>query len=122
MISHYRDHAANERTYLAWVRTGITVMMLGFLVERFDIFLIAIASQQPGAPVPHIAHSGPLSLSLVALGTFMIFAATVRFLAIKRAIDGEEAQAFRGLWLMLLVSLVMVAFGLYLFLYLYGLP
>ena len=39
MISRYSDHAANERTYLAWVRTAIAVMAFGFLVEKFDLFL-----------------------------------------------------------------------------------
>jgi putative membrane protein len=32
-------HAANERTFLAWVRTAIAVMAFGFLVEKFDLFL-----------------------------------------------------------------------------------
>lgn len=41
MIEHYTDHAANERTFLAWVRTAIAVMAFGFLVERFDLFLAA---------------------------------------------------------------------------------
>jgi uncharacterized membrane protein YidH (DUF202 family) len=39
MIERYSDHAANERTFLAWVRTAIAVMAFGFLVERFDLFL-----------------------------------------------------------------------------------
>ena len=39
MIERYRDHAANERTFLAWIRTAIAVMAFGFLVERFDLFL-----------------------------------------------------------------------------------
>ncbi|HEX4173709.1 MAG TPA: DUF202 domain-containing protein, partial [Acetobacteraceae bacterium] len=32
MIGHFTDHAANERTFLAWVRTAIAVMAFGFLV------------------------------------------------------------------------------------------
>ena len=39
MIERYSDHAANERTFLAWIRTAIAVMAFGFLVERFDLFL-----------------------------------------------------------------------------------
>ena len=39
MIPRFRDHAANERTYLAWVRTAVAIMAFGFLVERFDLFL-----------------------------------------------------------------------------------
>ena len=45
MIERYSDHAANERTFLAWVRTAIAIMALGFLVQKFDLFLrIASAS------------------------------------------------------------------------------
>jgi uncharacterized membrane protein YidH (DUF202 family) len=39
MIRNFRDHSANERTFLAWVRTSIAVMAFGFLVEKFDLFL-----------------------------------------------------------------------------------
>ena len=39
MIERYTDHAANERTFLAWVRTSIAIMAFGFLVEKFDLFL-----------------------------------------------------------------------------------
>jgi putative membrane protein len=39
MIRKFSDHSANERTFLAWVRTAIAVMAFGFLVEKFDLFL-----------------------------------------------------------------------------------
>jgi len=45
MIKRYSDHAANERTFLAWVRTAIAVMAFGFLIERFDLFLKFAAPQ-----------------------------------------------------------------------------
>ncbi|MBK5198949.1 MAG: DUF202 domain-containing protein, partial [Methyloceanibacter sp.] len=34
MIQEYSDHAANERTFLAWIRTGIVVIAFGFVVEK----------------------------------------------------------------------------------------
>jgi putative membrane protein len=37
MIQNFADHSANERTFLAWVRTAIAVMAFGFVVERFDL-------------------------------------------------------------------------------------
>jgi putative membrane protein len=37
MIKSYTDHAANERTYLAWVRTALAFMGFGLLIERFDL-------------------------------------------------------------------------------------
>jgi hypothetical protein len=39
MIRNFSDHAANERTFLAWVRTAIAVMAFGFLVAKFGLFL-----------------------------------------------------------------------------------
>ena len=47
MIERYSDHAANERTFLAWIRTAIAVMAFGFLVERFDLFCKSPARQRP---------------------------------------------------------------------------
>ena len=46
MIRNFSDHAANERTFLAWVRTAIAVMAFGFLVERFDLFLGAYLARR----------------------------------------------------------------------------
>jgi putative membrane protein len=48
MIKNFTDHAANERTFLAWVRTAIAVMAFGFLIERFDLFLHAITPSSAG--------------------------------------------------------------------------
>ena len=39
MINRYTDHSANERTYLAWIRTAVAVMAFGFLIEKFDLFV-----------------------------------------------------------------------------------
>ena len=44
MIRGYSDHAANERTFLAWLRTGIAVIAFGFVVEKFNLFVLTIAS------------------------------------------------------------------------------
>ncbi|HEV7878062.1 DUF202 domain-containing protein, partial [Bradyrhizobium sp.] len=38
MIARYTDHAANERTFLAWVRTGLAVAAFGFFLVRLNVF------------------------------------------------------------------------------------
>jgi len=48
MIRGFSDHAANERTFLAWVRTGIAVVAFGFVVEKFNLFIATIASSALG--------------------------------------------------------------------------
>ena len=51
MIERYSDHAANERTFLAWVRTAIAIMAFGFLVQKFDLFLRIAASSLAARPL-----------------------------------------------------------------------
>jgi len=55
---------AAERTLLAWLRTGLTVMALGFVVARFGLFLRIVALQVHGTPgQEHFAVSGVLPAS-----------------------------------------------------------
>ena len=81
MIERYSDHATNERTFLAWVRTGIAVMAFGFLVEKFDLFLeIAAGSNGRWRPSVLSQAVGNVSgLPLILLGGLMIALATIRF-------------------------------------------
>ncbi|HEY8682501.1 MAG TPA: DUF202 domain-containing protein [Rhodanobacter sp.] len=88
MIPRFSDHAANERTYLAWVRTAITVMAFGFLLERFDIFIF-YASHVAGKAIPelHVRASEWLGLGLLLFGALVILFATLRFNQNRVAID-----------------------------------
>jgi putative membrane protein len=40
MTRGYGDHAANERTFLTWVRTGIAIVVFGFVIEKFNLSLL----------------------------------------------------------------------------------
>jgi putative membrane protein len=98
MISRFSDHAANERTYLAWVRTGIAVMAFGFLVEKFDLFL-TVAARDLGSPASsglNQAVGDGAGLLLLLLGGLMMVAATIRFRQIGRDIDASDTRPARG--------------------------
>ena len=71
MIRGYSDHAANERTFLAWVRTAIAIMAFGFLVEKFDLFLEVAAPSLVGRAVslPGQRFGNWGGLALIVLGT-----------------------------------------------------
>jgi putative membrane protein len=74
MIERYGDHAANERTFLAWVHTAIAIMAFGFLVEKFDLFL-RIASESLAArtlPAGGQIVGNVAGLLLIVLGGAMI--------------------------------------------------
>ena len=96
MIRGYSDHAANERTFLAWVRTGIALTAFGFVIEKFDLFVLTMASVNSADPARRgllEKLSGPLGrydgLVLVIVGVVLIAAAAVRFVRIGRRLDDQ---------------------------------
>jgi putative membrane protein len=70
---------AAERTLLAWLRTGLTVIGLGFVVARFGLFLRLLALQsQPAHPRETLAASAVLGVLFVIAGATAILVATVQ--------------------------------------------
>lgn len=104
-----RDHLANVRTFLAWVRTAITIMAFGFVVAKFGLLL----RELPGAHV----HPGELHLAtilgstLVLMGGVFLAMATVDFLVVKRQIEAKVIAFSAGIHILLAGILITVAFG-----------
>jgi putative membrane protein len=120
MIKNFSDHSANERTYLAWIRTAIAVMAFGFVIEKFQLFLFSLA-QEIGKPLPPAAGSHEarlLGMGLVTLGMGMMIVATVRFLYLKRQIDDTARQTVASTRAEVLLTLLLSLLGLFLLLYL----
>jgi inner membrane protein YidH len=70
---------AAERTLLAWLRTGLTVMGLGFVVARFGLFLRLLALQPQAIPgQEHSGVSAILGVLFVVAGAIAILVATVQ--------------------------------------------
>jgi putative membrane protein len=72
-----RVYFAAERTLLAWIRTGITVMAFGFVVARFGLFLRLLRAEG-GEVVPTGGVSPYLGSVLVVIGVVAISAGTKR--------------------------------------------
>jgi inner membrane protein YidH len=84
------QHAANERTMLAWMRTGISLMGFGFAIAKFGLYLreqeIAGHVHLPrGVATSHVG-SGWIGASLVAIGMLTNLFATLRFRNARNAI------------------------------------
>jgi putative membrane protein len=95
-----RDRLANERTFLAWLRTGIAITGLGFVVARFDIFLQQIAelSLQPAAQaeveaVQSAETTATLGVVLVLAGPVLICLAALRFWRTEVALLRDRPQS-----------------------------
>jgi inner membrane protein YidH len=88
LIKNYSDHAANERTFLAWVRTAIAVVAFGFLIERFDLFLrFAARDVAHSAPPAHSGFANFIGILFVVIGLAMIVISAVRFFRTGKDID-----------------------------------
>jgi len=120
MIKNYSDHAANERTFLAWVRTAIAVMAFGFLVEKFDLFLhfMGQSAGVHGPRAPHQALGGVAGLSLIVLGMVIMVIATFRFVRSARDIDSADEMPGTGARLDIALAVMLTALGAALLLYL----
>ena len=93
-IETLRVHQANERTMLAWIRTGIALMAFGFAIARFGVFLRQVAALS--ALAPHSTRgfgSAWLGAALVATGVITSSGATLRYHQIRRAIERGEVGA-----------------------------
>ena len=92
MIERYSDHAANERTFLAWVRTAIAVIAFGFVVEKFNLFVRTLVeatdhtnhSMLERLSVAFIHYDG---LLLIVIGMAIIVISLIRFMRTSRLID-----------------------------------
>jgi putative membrane protein len=94
MILGYGEQAANERTFLAWVRTGITVIALGVVIEKFNLLVLTTVVAISGEAARRVQlerPSGPLGrydgLALIFFGLILIGIQTVRFVRTTRMID-----------------------------------
>lgn len=73
-----RTYFAAERTFLAWIRTGLGLMGIGFAVSRFGLFLREIAPSQNHAAIPTTGVSVWSGIALVALGVIVTVGAVFR--------------------------------------------
>ena len=120
MIRGYSDHAANERTFLAWVRTAIAIMAFGFLVEKFDLFLEVAAPSLIDRTIslPGQRFGNLAGLALIVLGTAIVAIAAIRFLLTAKAIDSEELHPGPGSRMDVALALLLFFLGCALFVYL----
>jgi putative membrane protein len=124
MIKRYSDHAANERTFLAWVRTAIAVMAFGFVIERFDLFIQVVAPQLAQRPLNAQlgthgqAFANVAGLAFIAIGVAICALAGLRFWQTAKDIESEQDVANPGERFDLVLAGLIGLLGVALFLYL----
>ena len=120
-VRNRRVHMANERTFLAWIRTSIWIMAFGFVVEKFALFikqmsLVLGKSNIENALPPSHGYSAIVGIFLVGFGTLMGLLAFIRYKKIERQIDADTYEPSSILDTLLILSVLAV--GIFLVMYL----
>ena len=112
------EYLANERTFLAWIRTSIAVVSLGFVLARFSVWLREFAIQRtPQLPVQRAGISLPIGVGMMIFGGLLSVLAAWRYHVVNRDIQRGKVTADRGLVILVTVAMVllsgaMIAFAL----------
>ncbi len=118
MIKRYTDHSANERTYLAWIRTSIAIMAFGFLIEKFDLFISYIGKAVGNEKNFKSSLSAEIvGMGLLLVGVFIVITATVRFFTYKKSIESEQTIPYSVKKTNLLLSSLIILLAIFLFVY-----
>lgn len=87
-----RDHLANERTFLAWVRTGVAIVVFGFAIGRFAVAIRQLTFLQ-GKSVGGSGWSVWFGLIAILAGVALTLAGLVRYRLVRRQLDQGRFEA-----------------------------
>jgi putative membrane protein len=87
-VASANDHLANERTFLAWIRTGIGIMGFGFVVVKFSLFMKQVTAVLGNQMQLHqTGDSRIIGICIVALGTCVVIFSYLSYMSTKKQLD-----------------------------------
>jgi putative membrane protein len=106
--AHASDHLANERTFLAWVRTGIALISFGVVIAKLRFLLMGMHSTQQPASAHAGEHSTWLGLAFAGSGLFTLLFAALHYEVARRAIEkGDFRSAPLPLYLFTVIIILL---------------
>lgn len=111
------DHLANERTFLAWIRTSIGIMGFGFVVVKFSLFIRQIsAALGEKAQIHPTGYSPVIGVLLVGLGALATLFAYIRYSNTKKQL--EQGHYYHSSVLIKIVTAIIFLASILLMIYL----
>jgi len=91
----WTDHLANERTFLAWIRTNLGIMAFGFVTQKFAFFIEKIGillqnSEHSATTPPSTSFPSLFGISLVGIGSVLCLFAFFKFKKVERQINNKD--------------------------------
>jgi inner membrane protein YidH len=102
-----RVYFAAERTLLAWQRTAVALIGLGFVVERFGLYIRSI--EGAAAPTVHLGASLTFGVAFLVLGAAVAIASAVQFARFVQALSAPERPPGHAIWFAPVVNCVLAA-------------
>ena len=102
--AHHRDHLANERTFLAWLRTSLAFLAFGLLVERLALLLPYL---EPSLSGRNNARAAVIGMTFMWVGMGLIPLALWRFLVEQRDIGSPKGRS--STWTFVILTLTVTA-------------
>lgn len=114
------DHLANERTFLAWLRTSVALMGFGFILVKFSLFLKQIALLNTGQHLVHYRkeYSGVTGLVLVAAGVVILLLSYLNYRKTRKRIMENVFVGNNSL--ILIVTVLIMSISIFLIGYLFS--
>ena len=105
------DYLSNERTLLAWIRTGIALIALGFVVARFSLLLRQLGLQGHGSGLELLGGhwAAIIGTGIVALAAVLLALSYLRYRVAARALDRGAYHDSRGLAIGVVAVVILVA-------------
>ena len=108
--SNPSDHLANERTFLAWIRTSVAIMGFGFVVVKFALFIkqISLVLNTKQTVLPGKGYSTQIGILLVAIGAFMALYSYLRYRNTEKQLLNKAYKPSQLPSLLLTLAIVIV--------------
>ncbi len=113
-----RVYFAAERTFLAWIRTGLGLMGIGFAVSRFGLFLRQVSSVESHVPTRTTGLSLWSGVGLVALGVIVTLSSVLRHIQLVHQLSSGTWRPGRVSRDAVILGLILAAIGIGMAIYL----
>jgi putative membrane protein len=109
-----RDHLANEQTFLAWLRTSIGIIVVGFIVNQFSLFLNQMLSYldkwsifKAKEPTQQ-DYSAEFGILFISLGALLSILAFIKYKIVEKQIEQNTYSSMLLLDMMLILSVCLI--------------
>jgi putative membrane protein len=92
MINRFQDNAANERTFLSWIRTAVTIAGFGFIIQKLQV-----------------TTDVTIGYILVAASALLVVLSMTRFLVIRKQLTSKQADDSRFAAIEIISALMLAA-------------